>query len=106
MRGTILSINTDGTTRLEEVTDPRILQVLKRIVGGHIEIVPGWDRIVIGEGTRSCVVFCNEEGKLHDLEANPRATFMWYECLGQPTDDVLVGNVAVVWGDEEFMREI
>lgn len=106
MRGTILAVNTDGTMSTRVVSDPGVLIHLRAIVGGHIEIVPGWDHILLDGVRRSCVAFCNEEGKLLDLPINHRATDMWYGCLGGPVADYLCGNIAVVWGDAEFMREL
>lgn len=106
MRGTILSINTDGTTSTRLVHDPGVLIHLRAIVGGHIEIVPGWDRITWHGVEHGCVAFCNEEGKLKDLPVNEPATALWYHCLGRPTADYLCGNIAVVWGDAGFMRQL
>lgn len=105
-KGTIVAINMDGTTTSQDVSDPNILGHLRRIVGGHMEVVPLWDRFRWEEVDRRCVVFCNEEGKLDGLGVNERATAMWYACMGGPANDYLVGNIAVVFGDLEFMSEI
>lgn len=67
---------------------------LQRIVGGYIEAVPLWEDYM-GD---ACVVYCNEEGKLHGLPINGRATALWWQKLGQPVDDVLVGNVVLCIG--------
>lgn len=106
MRGTILAINADGTTELTEVGDPRILVHLRRIVGGYIEGVPLFDTVVHGGLTHRCVAFCNEEGKIRGLPINAAATLMWERAMGRDPGDVLMGNVAVVWGDGAFMSRI
>lgn len=61
-------------------------------VGGFIELVPHWEH----HNGRPCVAFCNEEGKLHELPVNHRATMMWWNVLGRRVDDVLVGTVVLL----------
>ncbi len=70
---------------------------LQRIVGGYIERVPEWD----SHTGIPCSVYCNEEGKLHGLPMNPRATGFWWAHMGQRVDDVLVGNVVMCAGFRE-----
>lgn len=106
MKGAVLAINADGTTDLIQVGDPAVLPHLRRIVGGHIEGVPMFLSVPVGGRVRRCVAFCNEEGKLRGLPVNAPATMLWHRSAGRDTGDVLVGNVAVVWGDEEFMGEL
>lgn len=103
MRGKIITIPADEATPPSEIGvagSAMILASLRGIVGGYIEIVPfftTWQ----GE---PCVVFCNENGKLDGLPVNRRATAIWWQLY--PTSDHLVGDVAVVMGDEEFLREL
>lgn len=77
------------------------------IVGGPIELVPGFNEF---DGER-CAVFCHEEGKLIDppLPANNVATALWADTLGMPVyvlagRDFLVGTIAIVTGDDELMN--
>lgn len=61
------------------------LRELQGYVGGWIELVP----------TEAPVsVFCNEEGKLDGLPANPRATALFNSLLAPW--DVIVGTVVVL----------
>lgn len=63
------------------------LAELQAIVGGYIEVVPTKD---------GKIMIVNEEGKLHGLELNPKAT----ELLGFP--DIIVGDVLVC--DDDMVR--
>lgn len=76
-------------TEFEE--DPG-LAALQEAVGGYIEVVPYFT--VYKE--RMCTVLCNEEGKLVGAAPNNEATAAWRASF--PTDDVLVGDIAVVYG--------
>ena len=105
MRGIIISLNYDGTRNRLELNHADILKELQYIVGGYIEQVPGFDSY----GGYKCIAFCNEEGKLKGLPLNFMATKRWHESLkdkGLPAVDRLSGNVAVVYGDDEFMVAI
>jgi len=83
------------------------LSVLRKALGGPLEHVPYWDRISVNGRTHPCVVFCNEEGKIHGLSVNDRANMLWYEVAPHMRrHDYLVGSIVVLWGDETFMREI
>jgi hypothetical protein len=89
---------------------------LQAAVGGYIETVPYFIDIEHAGGLRKCVVFCNEEGKLHGLPENPGATALWDASLKrQGLDrfdaarnrlDHLVGDIAIATGDAEFMRAL
>jgi hypothetical protein len=119
MKGTILSIDVDGTETVRLVNGRPELAMLKAAIGGgYIEGVPGFDRYKHGGVVhKGCAVFCDEEGKLNSLPYNRKATVRWQEALlaqglpgligddGMPVD-VLVGKVAVVWGDREFMAAL
>jgi hypothetical protein len=92
--GTIIVIPADEAmpVRSWAAEEQPALQDLQDIVGGYIEAVPHWDRHLLD----TCVVWCNEEGKLHELPVNQRATAMWWGVLGQPVDDVLCGDIVIV----------
>jgi hypothetical protein len=58
-------------------------------------------------------VFCNEHGKIEGLGVNQRATRLWGEAIaadfghkGTPQGDYLVGPIAIVIGDAEFLAEL
>jgi hypothetical protein len=90
---------------VQELVAPPELEWLQGIVGGYIEGIPHWDRIEWCGASRPCIAFCNENGKLDGLPLNRTATREWYAIVGI-VPDVLVGDVVVLFGDREFMREL
>lgn len=94
---TVLRVN--GAETVEDYMLPPPLEVLQSAVGGSIELVPHWTNWR-GE---PAAAFIHGEGKLVGLEMNGVATAYWYFLLGRSVDDYLVGNVAIVSGDEGFM---
>lgn len=66
------------------------LAVYQQVVGGWIELVPN---------PHGVTVYCNEEGKIHGLPANPRATALFGEWLHDW--DIIVGNVIVLGPPDE-----
>lgn len=101
MHATITIIQPDGTISLDTVDAVPPLEFFQKAVGGSIEVVPGFTR---REGN-PCVAFCNEEGKWEKLPVNPLATTIWLAACPL-VQDVLVGPVVIVEGDEEFMRAL
>jgi hypothetical protein len=87
-----------------DLTDRPTLEELQDLVGGHIERVRHFDRL---EG-RPCVAFCREEGELLGLPFNRIATVLWRLYLGismKHMPDVLVGDIVIIQGDEESLRD-
>lgn len=79
-----------------EVPDEESLRVLQKAVGGYIEAVgvPGF--IPDAEyGT----VYVNEEGKLHGLEPNMRATDFMVPGVGLWAGDYIAGNMVLLGFD-------
>jgi hypothetical protein len=70
------------------------LKTAQKLVGGYVQVVPLFNKF---EGM-SCVVLCDEEGKLKGYPPNTRATIEWKRCAPQVRDDMLVGNIVVVTG--------
>ena len=62
-----------------------LLAVYQKVVEGWIELVPN---------PHGVTVYCNEEGKIHGLPPNYRATALFGDWL-QPWD-IIAGNVIVV----------
>jgi len=100
-------------TQIYEFDRPIQLEELQAAVGGYIEPVPRFTTIWDDDAKLyvECVAFCNEEGKLDELPVNPVATALWNEAVSgpswrKPLADVLVGPVAIVFGDAEFMAEL
>jgi hypothetical protein len=116
MKGLITLIAPDSPEpRVTEYTAEIPLDELQRLVGGYIELVPFWITVikVVGHGVSTrvpCHVFCNEDGKRLQLPHNAVATALWLQAIaadyghrGTPQGDYLVGPVAIVTGDAEFM---
>jgi NADH:ubiquinone oxidoreductase subunit D len=109
MKGTILTITVEGVVTRQEATSPHILSEIEKAVGGFIEGVPYFDQLRMNGATIKCAAFCNEHGKLEGMPVNAAAQSLWVTELERqriPIDDVLVGPVAIVYGDEEFMAEL
>lgn len=114
MKGSILIIR----SYQERAPIPRIdlkkppeTDLLQSIVRGWLELIPGFDTILWDHKVIRCVAFCNEEGKLKNLPFNGSATMMWHIALQrarglQLFTDHLVGDIAVVFGNDEFMKKL
>jgi hypothetical protein len=113
MKGTILTYY-PGRTKPDvcSLDGPATLAVLKAAIGGgHLEAVPHWRRIRWDGKQHSCVAFCDEDGKRKELPFNANATTMWdgamrHACGVGCAPDFLVGQIAVVFGDAEFMETL
>lgn len=113
MKGTIL-ICRPGETELviRPVDGPPTVDLLKEAIGGgHIELVPYFQLILHGGRMQRCAAFCDEDGKMKELPMNNYATELWNRSLratnGCTSDpDFLVGEVAIVFGDDEFMEAL
>jgi hypothetical protein len=72
-------------------------------VEGHIELVPRFTKF----GGRSCVAFCNEEGKMQGKQPNHLAHILWEENVGRLiTEDYLVGNIVIIVADASFLARM
>jgi hypothetical protein len=122
MKGALYIVPADKSVPVErrEISAPPSGADLHEIVGGYIEVVPGFNSIE-AVGIFPCVAFCNEDGKrLTPTAPNARATTMWHFALkrsGHPglvltaaqgggLADYLVGNIAVITGDAELMEAL
>lgn len=103
MNGHLITIRTDGAIMTEPLSGAPHFTELQAIVGGHIEVVPHFNRL---KGA-PCVAFCNEEGKVNNLPVNETAQALWLAaCNCDLRGDYLVGNIAVVIGDDELMASL
>lgn len=85
-------IRTDGSTEVIAVTsEDLVYESIVQIVGGWIELVPPGD-----EAWRHVSVYCNEEGKIHGLPFNEKATDLTKRVLFDP----IVGDVVVFGGPD------
>jgi hypothetical protein len=115
MRGTIIKIACSGARVTTPLYGPPKLDQLKAAVGdGDVEMVPGFANIECEGKVVPCVVFCDKESKLKGQSINRDATILWEAALlrgGYPgllkpdgrMSDILFGQIAVVFGDVEFM---
>ena len=101
MSGTVIIFPHDRKARIFRATKHPSLQRLRKVVGGHIEMVPLWTHY----GGHPCVAYCNEEGKLEGLPVNPVASIAWYRSVGRHMDDVLCGHVICIINLPEDTRE-
>lgn len=83
-----LIIKTDGTTEIVDYFTDNEYDMLRDAVGGYIEAVTMPDSIL----------WVNEEGKIHGLPVNTRATAYFQQHFGPC--DIIVGN-AVITGRED-----
>ena len=119
MRGSMLLFRPEkNEPELIEFSRPLQLDELRTAVGGDIEMVPGFVSIGYGGVVLDCMAFADEHGKL-DPQAAQRASppMAWARALhrlghelhddkSKTPKDWLVGSIAVVFGDKEFMREL
>jgi hypothetical protein len=110
MNGTMLIISPSGSVKTSPLHAVPDLERLQEEVGGSLEQVSRFDSITYRGTTYPCVAFCDEEGKLKGMRPNVRATASWQAALkrhgiGQ-IDDVLCGNVIIIFGDRELMAAL
>lgn len=91
----ITVLHPDNKTTLAVHSRKPDLKTLQALVGGLIQLVPHW---TMWEGQRA-EVWCNENGRIHDLPFNPLATQKWKDVLGKGPfsyEPKLFGDVAIV----------
>jgi hypothetical protein len=107
MKGTGLIYRADSTIPEVISFDKRVdLATIQEVVDGFIEAVPHFKTIGHNGTTVDCVAFCNEDGKAKNLPLNRMATLLWIKVRPPEFNDVLVGDVMIVFGDDEFMEEL
>ena len=105
MKGYVATIPVSGPITVVECNGPVPLDILQRGVGGYIEVVPFFDKFSYEGTTYPAVAFCDEEGKLMGKPINTQATHNWWDLV-PVMNDVLVGNVVVVFGDKAFLAAL
>jgi hypothetical protein len=118
MKGELRIIHATGSeTVVEMINVPKpsllcIRQQLQSAVGdGYVEQIPGFNTVKwhSEKKIQVCYAFANEDGKRLKLPLNVRATELWFAASrrngGMGTfPDYLVGDIAIVSGDIEFMK--
>lgn len=114
MKGTIITVPVRGPLAVRKVEEEPTVELIKQAIGGGwLETVPYFDSFEVEGELRKCKAFCDEEGKLKKFPFNPRANRAWEQALrlnkralkdqnGKPYD-FLCGDIAVVFGDKQFM---
>lgn len=102
MRGKMTILHVNGTTTTKNLDGTPSLEMLQEAVGGMIETVPYFDTYM----DSPCVAFCDEEGKIKGKPLNPDATTLWRKILQADLIDVLVGDICIVQGDDEFLSRL
>lgn len=118
MKGTMLIFRPyEPHPQVTEFQRPPTLEELKTAIGGgYLELVPSFRSIPYGGVVMDCIAFCDEDGKRKQLDVNNMATIAWDAALrrngagllrpdGRPVD-WLVGQVAILFGDKEFMEAL
>lgn len=114
MRGTLLVFQPHALPQVREFSQPPTLEEVQAAVGGDLQVVPGFRTIRYGTMVMDCVALCDANGNHKGLAMNNLATVAWKEALRRAVDaglwrselmptDPLVGTVAVLFGDRDFM---
>jgi len=118
MKGTLLIFRPhEGTPEVQELgrlSPADMLNTLRAAIGGGwLEAVPHFTTVLHGGAWHNCRAFCDEEGKLEhkQLAFNAKANQQWRIAMHRtagcdPDPDYLVGPIAVVFGDDEFMEAL
>ena len=114
MRGGLYIIRQSGNIEEREIDKPPTHIELREIVGGYVELVPYWNRLIIPSKNINsrCAVFCDSDGKTIGRKAlNQVATIMWEMALNRKGNslrgrDHLVGDIVAVWGDKGLMDSL
>lgn|SRR5262245_48813296 len=107
MEGMATIIKENGRIDVVKFKEPVKLGFLQTAVGGSIETVPYFSSY----NRMRCVAFCNEEGKLKKMEVNTEANKEWLMARARAgmepdLDDILVGPIVIIQGDDEFMEKL
>lgn len=116
MKGTIISLDVNGNETFTETNTPKYELIVAAIGGGSLEVVPFFSHYTHNGKPVTCVAFCDENGKETGMLINQYATECWNKSLNASGRgslmsegeliDYLVGKIAILYGDDAFMRAI
>lgn len=113
MQGTLMIFRPDKLyPEIRTVEKAPDLDMLKDgIGGGYIEVVPYFSTIEHNGQIYRCIAFADEDGKRKNLDLNAHATALWNRAMRKAVGcgcapDYLVGQILVVFGDEEWMGSL
>lgn len=96
-----------GRIERKDLDAPPTIEQLSSAVGGEIEHVPYFNFFIDSDlEWKPCIVFCNENGKLRGLEANPRITTLWQALHRWPVMDIIVGPAVILTGTSALMSAL
>jgi hypothetical protein len=88
---------------VEELESVPKLEKLKwGLNGGLLEIVPFFNKFM----GRTCIAFCDEEGKNKGLMPNERAQALWDKVYPVYGRDYLVGPIVIIIGSQGFLARL
>jgi hypothetical protein len=115
MQGTlyILYASPSATARKVQLDRPVTQEEIQDAVGGSIGFITNFDTISQDGKVSLCYAFCDEEARSRNRPLNRVATTLWSQALvrrfgcGQAElPEVLLGSVALITGDSEFMEAL
>lgn len=66
-------------------------------------MIPGFNTFLHDGKLQRVAAYFNEEGHITALPMNDRATIAWH--FQSRARDVIFGDIIIVFGDDEFMKE-
>jgi hypothetical protein len=114
MIGSSVIIRPSAPLEFRNYTGPVEEDHFSDAIGGLLEIVPHFDQWLDYTGRlRECVAYSNTEGELLGLEVNHYGSAIWNYLADLKGIDyrlrrhrILVGPIAIVFGDMEFMEAL
>jgi hypothetical protein len=101
---------------IKPIASPPEVEDIRTILSGPLQLVPNFNNVLYGDKTQTCIAYVNENGKLTNAAFNQAATAEWERALNRQSQslrrndgvivDYLVGPVVVLFGDDEFMKEL
>src|SRR5262249_58995949 len=81
MRGTMLVFQPHAVPQVREFSQPPTLEEVQAVIGGDLQLVPGFRTIRYGAAVMDCFALCNANGKHKGLPMNDLATIAWKAAL-------------------------
>jgi hypothetical protein len=114
MRGGLFIVRQNGDIETRSIDRPPTAEELREIVSGYIEMIPYWTHLSVASKNidSDCVGFCDSDGKtIGNKLSNELATAIWEVDLNRKGmsakgRDYLVGDIVLVWGDQELLDNL
>jgi hypothetical protein len=109
----IFPANPETPTREIQLERPITQKEIEDAVGGSIGFVTNFDTITYKGKVSLCYAFCDEEARKRKRPLNRLATLLWSRALirrfgaGQAKlPETLMGSIAIITGDSEFLEAL